>query len=89
MSQNYPNPFNPETTIGFSLHERSHVTLEVYNVAGYLVRTLLDEFRDAGTHNDVRWDGRSDKGTPMPSGVYLYRLMTKGSSQTRKMILLQ
>jgi flagellar hook assembly protein FlgD len=57
-------------------------------VAGELVRTLVNENRAAGPHAVV-WDGRNDTGSPVASGVYFYRLVTKGFSQTRKMVLLK
>jgi flagellar hook assembly protein FlgD len=88
LAQNYPNPFNPQTTIAFSLRERGHVILTVYNVAGERVRTLAEESFDAGPQRVV-WDGRNDAGAPVSSGVYFYRLVTGGFSQTRKMVLLK
>ena len=89
LNQNYPNPFNPTTTIGFTLRERSHVTLRVYNVAGQLVRTLVDEVRASGVSHTVDWDGRDARGTSVASGVYFYRLVTKDATRTRKMVLLK
>jgi hypothetical protein len=88
LAQNYPNPFNPTTTIAFSIKSRGVVSVRVYNVAGELVRTLVNENRAAGPHAVV-WDGRNDTGSPVASGVYFYRLVTKGFSQTRKMVLLK
>jgi len=84
-----PNPFNPATTISFSIRERTRVRLNVYNAAGRLVRTLLDEMRDPGTYRDVVWDGRNDGGTPVSSGVYFCRLSTDGFEQTKKMVLIK
>jgi hypothetical protein len=88
LSQNYPNPFNPQTTIAFSLKERGTVSLKVYNVAGELVRTLMNEGQDKGAHTKV-WDGRNDAGQPVSSGVYFYKLVTNNFSQTKKMVLLK
>jgi flagellar hook assembly protein FlgD len=88
LSQNYPNPFNPSTTIAFSLKERGHVSLTVYNVAGERVRTLADETIAAGAHTRD-WDGRDQAGQPVSSGVYFYQLKTSGFEQTRKMVLLK
>jgi len=88
LSQNYPNPFNPSTTIEFSLKERGHVSLKVYNVNGQLVKTILNEDHAAGA--DVKpWDGRNDAGQPVSSGVYFYKLVTNNFSQTKKMVLLK
>ncbi len=89
LAQNYPNPFNPTTTITFSLKEKARVNIRIYNVTGQLVRTLLDETRDGGIYTDVKWDGSSEKGEPVASGVYFCRLVTKGFSQVRKMVLLK
>jgi hypothetical protein len=88
LSQNYPNPFNPQTTIAFSLKERGAVSLRVYNVAGELVRTLMNESQDKGAHTKV-WDGHNDAGQPVSSGVYFYKLVTNNFSQTTKMVLLK
>ncbi len=79
--QNYPNPFNPSTTIVFSLSKKEHVTLVVYNVMGKVVQTLVDRTLPAGQHT-VTFNGRE-----LSSGVYYYRLIHEGSSQTRKMLL--
>ncbi len=89
LDQNYPNPFNPQTTIAFSIEKRGRVRLFVYDVAGRLVKTLLDETRAAGSHTDVRWDGTNDARQPVASGVYFCRLVTDGFHQTRKMVLVQ
>ncbi|MCH7549036.1 MAG: T9SS type A sorting domain-containing protein, partial [Candidatus Krumholzibacteriota bacterium] len=88
LRQNYPNPFNPVTTIEYSLGERSHVTLRIYNVAGQLVRTLIDDVRVAALHT-ATWDGQNDAGQGVASGVYFYRLQSAGFVQTKKMVLLK
>lgn len=82
LLQNYPNPFNPTTTLAFSCEQQSTVTLSVYAIDGRLVRTLAaGETRDAGTHAYF-WDGNDDAGSPVASGLYLYRLTAEhgGSS---------
>jgi hypothetical protein len=89
LAQNYPNPFNPQTTIAFSVKERGRVRIDVFNVSGQLVKTLLDETRAAGSYTDVRWDGTDADNAAVASGVYFYRLTTGGFSQTRKMVLLK
>jgi hypothetical protein len=89
LAQNYPNPFNPQTTIAFSIKERGRVRVDVFNVAGQLVRTLLDETRAAGSYSDVRWDGTDAAGQKVASGVYLYRLVAGDFSATRKLVLLK
>lgn len=73
LSQNYPNPFNPNTTIRYALPSKQAVALRIYNTAGQLVRTLVDEQQDAGFKH-VEWDGRNDRGTAVSSGIYFYRL---------------
>jgi hypothetical protein len=90
LAQNAPNPFNPSTTIGFGLPEGSDgtVTLEIFDVAGRLVRTLLRETRAAGTWR-VSWDGTTDAGSRASSGVYFYRLQTPTFEQTRRMTLVE
>ncbi len=88
LSRNFPNPFNPTTDISFGMREKGHVTLRIYDVAGRLVRTLVDEVRDAGMHN-AAWDGTNGRGTAVASGVYFYRMKTAQFEQTRKMVLLR
>jgi len=89
LDQNYPNPFNPQTTIAFSMKDRARVKIDVYNVAGQLVKTLLDETRAAGSYTDIRWDGTNGANQPVSSGVYFYNLVTNNFSQTKKMVLLK
>jgi hypothetical protein len=83
LLQNYPNPFNPTTEISFSLPNASDVKLEVYNVMGQKVTTLLNRHLEAG-HHSVVWDG-SDAA----SGVYLYHLQAGDIVDTKKMVLLK
>ncbi|HEX9005973.1 MAG TPA: T9SS type A sorting domain-containing protein [Bacteroidota bacterium] len=83
LYQNYPNPFNPSTTIRFSLQQRSHVTLVVFNILGQKVAELVNGAMSAGTH-EVRFNaGR------LASGLYLYRLASNEFSQTRSLLLLK
>jgi len=88
LAQNYPNPFNPSTTIKFDLREKGPVTLKVYNVAGQLVRTLVDDVRDAAAYSIV-WDGRNNISSDVASGIYFYKMETRDFSQTRKMVILR
>jgi hypothetical protein len=83
LSQNYPNPFNPSTVIEFALPRDSRVKLEVFNILGQQVMTLVDEVRAAGYHS-VRVDGKD-----LASGMYLYRLSTGTQSIMRKFLLLK
>lgn len=89
LRQNYPNPFNPRTSVRFTLAERGHVTVRIYNVAGELVRTLVDDVLPAGELHTAEWDGRSDGGESVSSGVYFYRLESQSYTRTRKMVLLK
>ncbi|UCD16168.1 MAG: S8 family serine peptidase [Candidatus Zixiibacteriota bacterium] len=88
LAQNRPNPFNPSTEIRYSLPSRIHVTLEVFNVLGQRVRTLVDEIRSAGAHHVV-WNGNDDRGAPVASGLYLYRISAGNFVDVKKMVLLK
>ncbi len=88
MAQNYPNPFNPNTSIEFYLAERSYVRLEVFDLLGRRVRTLIKGVAAAGRHQ-IAWDGKTDRGGQASSGVYLYRMTAGRYSESRKMILLK
>ena len=83
LLQNYPNPFNPATAIRFELEREGHVQLELYDVGGRLVGTLVRERREAGVH-EVSWDAAG-----MPGGIYFCRLSASGYSTTKKMILMK
>jgi hypothetical protein len=88
LEQNYPNPFNPTTSIRFALPTAARIKLEVFNVLGQLVVTLVDDRLEAGYHQ-IEWDGHGSDGTAVSSGVYLYRLESTGFTATRKMLLLK
>jgi len=88
LSQNYPNPFNPTTTITLSLPQESKVSLEVYDITGRKVRTLLKEALPAGVHK-ISWDGRNENGEAVGSGVYIYRVVAGAFKESRKMALLR
>jgi hypothetical protein len=84
----YPNPFNPSTTIEFDLPNPGQVTLEVYNIAGQKVQTIVDRPMNAGTHS-VQWHGTDESGSPVASGIYLYRLTSGDYTENKKMILMK
>lgn len=89
LEQNLPNPFNPRTTIAFTVPTGgAAVRLDVLDVDGRHVATLLDGHRPAGRHT-VDWNGTTAAGRPAAAGVYLYRLQTDGGEQTRRMVLLK
>jgi hypothetical protein len=89
LSHAYPNPFNPVTRIAYSVKEAGPVTIDVYNVAGRVVRTLLDTDVDAGASGFVVWDGTNDGGERCASGVYFYRIAAPGFTTSRKMVMLK
>jgi hypothetical protein len=88
LSQNFPNPFNPTTKIKFGLRAKGHVSIKIYDVAGRLVKTLVNEVREAGYH-DVTWDGTNNRNTKVASGVYFYKMSTADYWKTNKMVLMR
>ncbi len=87
LDQNYPNPFNPETSIEFALPEAVDVKLEVFNVLGQRVKTLMDESLEPAKYRII-WDGIDSNGIQVASGIYFYRISAGRFVKTRKMILL-
>jgi Secretion system C-terminal sorting domain len=83
LSQNYPNPFNPSTTINYQLPENNHVTLQIYDIIGNLVTTLLDQDMEAGYHSTT-WNAGN-----FASGVYFYRLVSGTFVSTKKLLLMK
>ncbi len=88
LMQNYPNPFNPTTTIHYELPTSSKVTLKIYDVLGQEVKTLVDGV-EAGGYRSVTWDGTSDSGTRVASGVFFYRLEAGIFTDTKRLLLLK
>jgi hypothetical protein len=88
LGQNYPNPFNPTTKINFNLNKSADVALEIYNVKGQKVRTLINAKLEQGQHN-VMWHGKDDKGSEVSSGIYFYKLRSGKLTKSKKMILLK
>jgi glucose/arabinose dehydrogenase len=88
LLENYPDPFNPQTTIRYVLSDNVHVMLRVYNMLGQQVRTLVDEYQDAG-YKEVVWDGRDDLGQVVASGIYVYRLTAGRFSGTKSMLMMK
>ncbi|MBD3347925.1 MAG: T9SS type A sorting domain-containing protein [Candidatus Eisenbacteria bacterium] len=88
-SQNYPNPFNPVTNIAYSVQQAGPVTIEVYNISGKLVKTLLSEELTAGASGTVVWDGTDEHGQKCASGVYFARVSTPDLTQSHKMVMLK
>ena len=88
LLQNYPNPFSGSTTIDYKLSQPGRVSLEIYNLRGQLVRSLVNEAKSVGIHS-TNWDGRDASGRSIASGVYLYRLTSPEGSQTRRLLIVK
>ena len=88
LEQNYPNPFNPSTTIGYQLPYPAPVTLTIHDLRGRQVATLVAQVKPTGYHT-VTWDGVTDGGEAVGSGVYLYRLQAGALRQVRRMFYLK
>ena len=86
LGQNYPNPFNPSTIIPYQLPASTHVRLEVFNMLGQRLATLVDAEQSAGAHT-AQWDGTDAAGRAVGAGVYIYRLSGGGVSVSRRMVL--
>jgi hypothetical protein len=88
LGQNYPNPFNPTTQIQFSLPSAGQVRMEIFNVLGQQVKTLVDQAMEAGEHT-VSWDATDNSGQAVSSGIYFYRMVTDDHTDRKKMLLLR
>ena len=91
LLQNFPNPFNPETWIPFHLPETAEVTVRIYNATGEPIRTLSLGLKVPGEYatpnHAAYWDGRTDSGERVASGVYFYSIQAGRFSATRKMVV--
>jgi flagellar hook assembly protein FlgD len=92
LYQNYPNPFNPSTTIEFDVPEVANkiprVAVQIFNILGQKVTTLKRDIPDAGRYS-IRWDGMSENGVRVASGVYFYRLLAGDYTSTKKMVMMK
>lgn len=88
LMQNYPNPFNPTTTIMYELPKAGMVDVKVYDINGRLVRSVLGEHQELGTHR-LQWDSKNDAGASVASGVYFYQVRFDQSVLSRKMLFLK
>ncbi|MCY3665403.1 MAG: DUF5050 domain-containing protein [Gemmatimonadetes bacterium] len=86
LGQNYPNPFNPSTVIPYQLPTSAHVRLEVFNLLGQRLATLVDAEQAAGVHT-AQWDATDAAGRAVGAGVYIYRLSSGGMTESRRMVL--
>ena len=88
LSQNYPNPFNPTTRIDYSVVSDGHVTLNVYDITGRLISTLVDGYIESGYHSAM-WNGIDNNGKVVAAGIYFYSLQSETSNMTRKMVYMK
>ena len=88
LNGNIPNPFNPTTAISFSLETAGHVVLEIFNVKGEKIRTLVDGNFQVASHS-VIWNGKDDLGRTAASGIYFYKMRSGSFTSTKKMILMK
>jgi len=86
--KNYPNPFNPTTKIAFEIGEVGKTKVEVFNVKGQKIKTLLDEKMEIGKHS-VIWQGNDNNNNRVSSGMYFYKVTINGNQKTSKMIMLK
>ena len=88
LGQNFPNPFNPITTIFYDLPIDGKIELDIYDILGRKVITLISGFQEKG-YKTVQWKGLDQNGIKVSSGIYFYRLLSKDYMATKKMILLK
>jgi hypothetical protein len=88
LSQNYPNPFNPTTNVHFSVAKPTHVRIDVYDMIGQHVTTLINTEMSAGKYNTT-WNGQDNNGLKVASGMYLYRMIAGNFTMTKKMLLMK
>ena len=88
LHNNYPNPFNPVTTIAYDVKEKEQVAIEIFNIKGQLVKTLVKGIQEPGNHTVV-WDGNDNRGCPVSSGVYYYKMKAGKYNSTKKMIMIK
>jgi hypothetical protein len=88
LNANYPNPFNPTTTISFGLATEGDVSIEIFNIRGQRVKTLVNDHFNAGMHRAV-WNGDDNNGRNVSSGIYFYRMKTDNFTETKRMLLMK
>jgi len=88
LMQNYPNPFNPDTNISFSLQEASDVRIEIYNLKGQKVKTLISDWLESGEYS-ISWNGTDKNNDPVSSGIYFYKMQTYSGATLKKCVLLK
>lgn len=88
LSANFPNPFNPHTTIPYQIPEDTHVIIQIFDLSGKLIQTLVNTYQSTGYY-DLVWDGTDFHGKEISSGVYIVRMQTKNFSQTMKIVFMK
>ena len=88
LGNNYPNPFNPSTTIEYAVPQSGNVTIDIYNLVGQRIKTLVDDAFSAGRYKTV-WDGKDNAGVNVSSGIYFYSISSGNVSIVKKMVLIK
>jgi hypothetical protein len=88
LIQNYPNPFNPSTVISYSIPQAGFVKLQIYDITGKQIRSLVNTNQQPGKY-DISFNGKDDYGNSLPSGIYFYTLSSEKFSETRKMLMIK
>lgn len=88
LHQNYPNPFNPSTTISYSVKRPGMVAINIYDISGSIIKSLIDQFVEVGDYATI-WDGKDNFGNTTSSGVYFYQINFNNQLQNKKMIYLK
>jgi hypothetical protein len=88
LGQNAPNPFKQQTTINYQLPKAGKVSLKIYNIAGQVVKTLMDGVQGPGAYN-VKWDGRDDNKRKISNGIYFYKLQAGKDGNIKKMVIIK
>ncbi len=88
LHQNYPNPFNPITSISYNLPNDGLVKINIYNIMGTIIKTLVNGFQKSG-YNSVQWNATNNRNEPVSGGLYLYTIHVGEFRRTKKMLLLK
>ena len=88
LFNNYPNPFNAETVIAYQLSAQGHVEIDIFNLLGKKIVTLVNKNQQTGSYQ-IRWNGKDHFGEIVPSGLYFYKIKTNGFSDCKKMLLIK
>ena len=88
LHNNYPNPFNPVTNIGYDIPELSRVSIDIYNIAGNKVKTLVSKEHQPGRYK-VQWNATNESGAPVATGMYIYKIRAKDFVSVKKLLLMK